>query len=114
MTKQRILLLQAAYYLLTGLWPIVHISSFMAVTGPKTDIWLVKMVGLLTTAIAGALLAGRHQINRPFSVLVIGAAVSYALIDVYYYFNGKIRAVYLIDAVIEIAIVVLYLVSRDR
>jgi hypothetical protein len=33
---------------LGGLWPLVHLSSFEAVLGPKTDRWLVKTVcGLL-------------------------------------------------------------------
>jgi hypothetical protein len=45
--RRRILALQALYYLATGLWPLVHLSSFEAVTGPKTDDWLVHMVGLL-------------------------------------------------------------------
>ncbi|VTR52312.1 Uncharacterised protein [Sphingobacterium thalpophilum] len=43
--------IQGIYYCLTGIWPVIHISSFMAVTGPKTDLWLVKMVGLLSLAI---------------------------------------------------------------
>ena len=37
--------IQAAYYTLTGIWPIVHRRSFEAVTGRKTDYWLVQMVG---------------------------------------------------------------------
>jgi hypothetical protein len=43
--RRRILALQALYYLATGLWPLVHLPSFEAVTGPKTDDWLVHMVG---------------------------------------------------------------------
>ncbi|MGQ0534782.1 MAG: hypothetical protein ACT4PT_01775 [Methanobacteriota archaeon] len=32
---------QTAYYLAMGGWPLVHRASFEAVTGPKTDDWLV-------------------------------------------------------------------------
>jgi hypothetical protein len=32
-------LVQGVYFLLTGVWPIVHLPSFLAVTGPKTDLW---------------------------------------------------------------------------
>ncbi|MBV8580277.1 MAG: hypothetical protein JOZ86_06540, partial [Candidatus Eremiobacteraeota bacterium] len=37
----------AAYYLATGLWPLLDMRSFELVTGRKTDRWLVKMVGAL-------------------------------------------------------------------
>src|SRR4051812_37393809 len=43
---------QAVYFSVTGVWPIVHIHSFMAVTGPKRDLWLVRTVGALITAVA--------------------------------------------------------------
>lgn len=29
---------QGTFYLATGIWPLVHIESFVAVTGPKTDL----------------------------------------------------------------------------
>ena len=49
--RHRVVTLQATYYILTGLWPLVHFSSFELVTGPKTDDWLVRMVGLLVVLI---------------------------------------------------------------
>ena len=36
---------QSAYYLIIGLWPLVHLRSFAAVTGPKPEGYLVKAVG---------------------------------------------------------------------
>ena len=44
-------LVQGAFYAATGLWALVDLGSFMAVTGPKTDHWLVKTVGILVTVI---------------------------------------------------------------
>jgi hypothetical protein len=52
------IVVQAAYYLITGLWPLVSLRTFEMVTGPKTDDWLVRMVGLLAAAIGAALLSG--------------------------------------------------------
>ena len=37
--RWRLLAFQSAYYGLTGTWPILHLASFEAVTGPKTDDW---------------------------------------------------------------------------
>jgi hypothetical protein len=31
-------LAHGGFYLLTGVWPLVHMPSFLAVTGPKTDL----------------------------------------------------------------------------
>ena len=49
-------LVQGIYYTLTGVWPLVHVRSFLAVTGPKTDLWLVKTVGVLV-AVIGVVIA---------------------------------------------------------
>ncbi|SHL25073.1 hypothetical protein SAMN05444407_10372 [Chryseobacterium contaminans] len=40
-------LFQLLYYFATSLWPLVHIKSFLIITGDKTDIWLVKTVSIL-------------------------------------------------------------------
>ena len=32
-----VLRVQGSYYLVTGLWPLVHLASFEAITGPKVD-----------------------------------------------------------------------------
>ncbi len=53
---------QGLYYALTGLWPLISISTFQAVTGPKAEHWLVRTVGVLVTVIGGVLaLAGRRR-----------------------------------------------------
>ena len=45
--RWRLLAFQSGYYGVTGIWPILHLPSFEAITGPKIDDWLVHMVGLL-------------------------------------------------------------------
>lgn len=51
---------QGLYFLVTGIWPLVHIKSFQWVTGPKVDLWLVKTVGVLIAVMGAVLtLAGR-------------------------------------------------------
>ena len=54
---------QGSYFLITGIWSsLIHIDSFQRVTGRKTDLWLVKTVGILVSAIgAGLILAGVTQ-----------------------------------------------------
>jgi hypothetical protein len=93
--------LQGAYYVATGVWPLVDDRSFQAVTGPKTDVWLVKTVGLLVAGIGAALLSeGRHP-GRAATVVGAGSAVALAGIDIYYATTRRISPIYLLDAVAE-------------
>ncbi len=90
-----------------GLWPLVSIRTFERITGPKVDRWLVKMVGLLAATIGAVLLRGaRSDPARPPNVaLAIGAALSFAAVDVVYAGRGRISPIYLGDAVVEVALV---------
>jgi hypothetical protein len=94
------------YYLLTGLWPLVDIDSFQAVTGAKTDLWLVKTVGLLICVIGAAVwVSSRQRIPPPeIVVLAAGGALALAYVDVFYSVRGIISKVYLLDAPIEAAL----------
>jgi hypothetical protein len=97
---------QGAYYLATGVWPLLHMRSFLAVTGPKTDLWLVKTVGALVGVIGAALLeAGRRgRVTRETALLAGGSAAALAAVDVVYASRGRIPPVYLLDAVPELAL----------
>ena len=99
---------QGVYYLLAGLWPVVGIDSFQAVTGDKTDLWLVKTVGLLIAVIGAAIFRAR---NRPalfpeMLILAAGSALALGTVDVLYSARGVISPVYLLDAPIEAGLVV--------
>lgn len=93
-------------YLFTGVWPLLHIRSFEWVTGPKTDRWLVKTVGALVSATGITLLmsARRQRVAPEVAALAMANAVSLAVIDVVYVANKRIRPVYLLDAVVEVAL----------
>ncbi len=94
---------QGIYYLITGIWPMLHMESFMAVTGPKTDLWLVRMVALLSVSIGSTILA---QKNGPY-LLHFTTALSFIAIDCYYALNDTIWDVYLADAFAQVLIIVL-------
>ena len=105
---------QTIYYLLTGLWPLVDINSFMLVTGPKTDIWLVKTVAVLLVAISFSFIACLYIREFPFPVFVlsVSAATGLLFIDCYYTFKSVISWIYLADAFIEIILIVLLIMYR--
>lgn len=109
-------LLQGWYYLLTGLWPVVHITSFMMISGYKTDQWLVKTMGVLLTAIGLTQIIGgvRKNISLELFVLSVSSAFVLTLIDVIYVGNGTILPVYLLDAVAEVVLIILWFLSYFR
>lgn len=100
---------QAAYYLVTGIWPLVSRRAFEAATGPKTDWWLVQMVGLLAAAVGTALAAGSREERVPPSIrtLAVLSALSFAGIDVVHAARRRISPIYLADAAVELALVAL-------
>ena len=101
-------LLQALYYLVTGLWPLLHLQSFLKVTGPKTDLWLVKTLGVLISVIGTVLgMAGVQQsTTRELALLGVGSAAGLTAIEVIYVARGRISRVYLLDAVAELALLI--------
>lgn len=98
---------QAVYFVVTGLWPCIDTRSFQKITGPKTDLWLVKTVGVLVSVIGGVIgLAGmRGRITPEITTLAIGSSAGLAAIDLVYSTRGRISPVYLLDAVLEIVLI---------
>jgi hypothetical protein len=112
----KLALLQGVFYLATGIWPLVHIVSFQLVTGPKTDLWLVRTVGILVMVIGAVLLsaARRRRVTDEIILLAAGSALGLATIDLVYALSGRISAVYLVDALVEIGLVVLWMLARRQ
>jgi len=107
---------QGFYYFLSGLWPLFHMSSFITVTGPKTDLWLVKMVALLTVVL-GAFLIGCAFLRRlsvEILFLAVFSALSYASIDFYYSITRVISPVYLADGGLQLALIYWLIASKFR
>lgn len=98
-----ILRAQGAYYVLTGLWAVVDRRRFEAITGRKTDYWLVRTVGLLAATIGSSLLAGTRA-PRPSTettVLALTAGVSFTAVDLVYVARRRISPIYLGDAAVH-------------
>jgi hypothetical protein len=104
------------FYIITGLWPLISMRSFELVTGPKVDDWLVRMVALLTVTIGIALLlaARRSRIAADVLLLAVGTPCSFAVIDIVYATSRRISPIYLLDAVVEIALALIVWVSWWR
>lgn len=96
--------MQATYILLTAVWPLIDIKSFMDVTGYKTDIWLVKTVGALLIPIAACLYSHLFIETNHTPALILGAftAAAFISIDFHYALNDVISDIYLADGLLEL------------
>ncbi len=107
---------QAAYYIVSGMWPLVSRRSFETVTGRKRDWWLVQMVGLLamTSGIAIGIGTLGDQPSPETLALSILCAFSFATIDSVYALKRTIPRVYLADAALELAMVAVVVAGAER
>ena len=100
---------QGVYYVATGVWPVLDLRSFEAVTGPKQDDWLVRTFGLLIAVV------GVELVHRPHSAwLGAGAAAALGAAETVFVAKGRISPVYLLDAMLGACFVGGWLTSPTR
>jgi hypothetical protein len=95
---------------------LVHMRSFLAITGQKTDLWLVRTVALLIGAVSATLLAAgwRNTISLEVLILGVGSALALGTIDVVYVTKRVISPIYLADAAAELALIVAWVFASMR
>jgi hypothetical protein len=96
-------LIQCSYFFTMALWPIVDIESVVAITGPRTDIWLVKTVASLQMAISLTMalcifIRPDRRLTFPLGIIT---ALAFILVDLYSVMTGVTLKIYLADAAIE-------------
>ena len=108
--KNTLAIAQGAYYVATGIWPLVSIGTFQQVTGPKRDLWLVKTVGTVVAVCGGVMMmAGLRRNTTPeIATLAAASAAGLAAVDINYSARGRISKIYLLDAVLELGLVGLH------
>jgi hypothetical protein len=106
---------QGTYFLVTGLWPILHIGSFEKVVGPKVDRWLVKTFGGLVAAVGATLVQGGIERSRldASRTLGVGTALSIAMAEMVYVSKRRISAVYGVDVLAELGFVAGWLLGSS-
>jgi hypothetical protein len=106
-TSKIILCIQGVYTTLTALWPIVHLKSFLIVTGPKTDIWLLNTVSLLLLAMGISFLiwSKEKSPSNGIRLLAINSAITLAAIDFYYTAHHIISRVYIVDGIMQLVFI---------
>jgi hypothetical protein len=112
---RRLAFFQGGFFMVSGIWPVLDLPSFMAVTGPKTDYWLVRTVGSLLVVIGATLFSAWRSGRVTPEIRLLGALAPIALatVDIVYVCADVIRPIYLADAVVELVLAVLWLRVRS-
>jgi len=105
--------LHAAYLIATGVWPLVHRRSFEAVTGPKPEFWLVRVVGGLAAACGVTLGTAVVRNSRPPEVQVLACAQGLAFAAADMYAAATRSTVYLGDVAFQAACLPAWFASWD-
>lgn len=110
-----VFLFQGAYFVITGVWPLLGMDSFITATGPKQDTWLVEMVGLLSVSIGITFIVTSLRKQKPPLVLGYSVALSFLFMDLIYVIKDVIGSVYLLDGAIQLIFisVVTFLVIKN-
>lgn len=103
-----LILIQGIYFYITGAWPVLHIESFLKVTCPKTDTWLVKTFGAVLMCIGTCFIAAALKKSITFSVIMLAmlSAFTLAAVDIYYVSRNVICRIYLADAAVETSLLI--------
>jgi hypothetical protein len=109
-------LVQGAYYLATGVWPLVSPATFQAVTGRKRELWQSQTVGALTTVVGSVLAYAGARKRRPSEValLAIGSAAALAAVEIVYVAKRRIPSIYLSDAAAQLVLMGAWLFGRGH
>jgi hypothetical protein len=103
---------QGIFYTATGFWPLLSRKTFEKVTGPKHDFWLVNTVGVVVGSIGLMLMSAGfyRRVTQEIRGLGMSTAAGLTGIDIYYVNNRRIPRIYLLDALVEITIILAWVV----
>lgn len=100
---RRVLLFQSIYYLITAIWPIVSLETFIMFAGEKPDRFIFWTVDFLILVIAVTILFGvwREQLE---TAAFLGALAALAFMIVEVWFSDQISDWFWADFAVETAI----------
>jgi hypothetical protein len=108
-----LLTFQGVYYIVTGLWPFVSLSTFVAMVGPKPDVFQLFVTSALIVAIGAVVLSDAP--DPAMGTIRLSVAGAAALLIMEIVFAGSIRPVFALDGAVEFCLIAgVVLFSRIR
>lgn len=114
--RRRALLAQGAYYVVTGVWPLLHFSSYSRAVAIHTLPFQAHVFGAVMIVIGGYLIeAARHGPPEGAPTLLgIAVAAAIAVISLFWLTATPVLSVLWLDLVAETAFAVTLVVNYPR
>lgn len=99
---------QGVYYVVTGLWPLLHFSSFARVVAFQVNAFQAQAFAALMLVVGGCLLeAARREPPGPFPTLLgIGVAGAIAVVSLVWLPRLAVASGLWLDLAVEVAIAI--------
>jgi hypothetical protein len=111
-------LVQGIYLLAAALWPLLHLDSFLSVTGIESDSWLLRISGVYVLSVSVCLLTGYFlsKYSWPATIMAVITAFGTLYMDVYYYYlrDQLPLTVYFFDFVVQLIFVICWIAILSR
>ncbi len=114
--RRRVVLAQGAYYILAGVWPLLHFSSYARIVAVDVNPFQAQVFAGMLIVIGAALIeAARREPPGPFPTL-LGAAVAgaIALVSLIWLPRLGVASGLWIDLIVEVAIAVTLILLYPR
>lgn len=114
--RRWILLIQGVYYMVTGLWPLLHFSSFSAVVRIQIVPFQAHAFAAVILVVGGLLIeAARREPPGPFPTLLgLTVAAAIAVVSLFWLPRLNLLSGLWIDLVVEVAIAIALVVFYPR
>jgi hypothetical protein len=109
----RVILIQGVYYLITAVWPLLHLQSFTAVVGPKPDLFQFYTTTLLILVISVTLLLSVGK-EKSLSTIFLALASPIAFIVIEIVWIHSLRQIFLLDIALEVVILAALTASTEN
>ncbi len=114
--RRTVMIAQGAYYVLAGLWPLVHFSSFSSILAMQVNPFQAQSFGAVLVVVGGNLVEAARREPPGQSPTLLGAAVAGAIAVVSMVWLPRLAGFsgLWVDLVVEVAIAVALVVLYPR
>lgn len=107
---------QGAYYIITGLWPLLHFSSFASLVAFRVNPFQAHVFAAVIIVVGGSLLeAARREPPGPFpTILGIAVASAIALVSLVWLPRLAVASLLWADLAVEVAFAIALAILYPR
>lgn len=105
------LFIHGLFYIVTGIWSVVHLRSFMDFTDNYADPFKTQVNGALFSILGSYFLYSSLTNINPITIITaVASALTVSLFDFVYLIRNETTKIFFLDALIEGLLAIIYLI----